>query len=332
MKKIAALLMVLVLAIGLMTVSVFAEGELKTGLAVVSSLAKSTAATADADGLAQTDADVVAVTVDQDGKIVDCKIDGIQAKINFSADGQLKTDIATTFKTKNELGADYGMAKASPIGKEWNEQAAALAESVKGKTLDEVLAIGVDGEMHATDAALLASVTIKINDYVAAIAKAVQNAQAVGASAGDKLGLAITTDMHQSSPVAEGKDGSAQSYSFMTALTYNDQGVVTSCIIDGLQGTVKFDAKGQITSDVVAAPQTKNELGDAYGMRKASSIGKEWNEQAAAFAKYVVGKTAEQVSGIKLTEEGKAADADLSSVATVSVSPLQQVVLKAMQG
>jgi len=331
-KKIAVLLMALVLVIGLMTVSVSAEGELKTGLAVVASLSSSKPAAADADGLAQTDANVVAVTVDQDGKIVDCKIDGIQAKINFSADGQLKTDIATTFKTKNELGADYGMAKASPIGKEWNEQIASLAEYVKGKTLDEVLAIGLDGEKHATDAALTASVTIKIDSYVAAIAKAVQNAQAVGAQAGDKLGLAVTTDMHQSKAVAEGNDGSAQSYSFMTALTYNDQGVVTSCIIDGLQGTVKFDAKGQITSDVTAAPQTKNELGDNYGMRKASGIGKEWNEQAAAFAAYVLGKNAEQVSGIKLTDEGKAAEADLSSVATVTISPLQQVVLKALQG
>lgn len=332
MKKIAALLLVLALAIGLMTISVSAEGELKTGLAVIPSLAKSAPATADADGLAQTDAVVVAVTVDQDGKIVDLLINSIQAKINFAADGQLKTDIATTFKTKQELGAEYGMAKASSLGKDWFEQANALAEYAKGKTLDEVLAIGIDGEKHATDAALLASVTIKIDGYVAAIAKAVQNAQSVGAKAGDKLGLAITTDMHLSKPVAPDADGSAQSYSFITAVTSDAQGVVTSCIIDGLQGTVKFDAKGQITSDITAAPQTKNELGDNYGMKKASTIGKEWNEQAAAFAAYVIGKNAEQITGIKLSDEGKAAEADLSSVATVTISPLQQVVLKALQG
>jgi hypothetical protein len=332
MKKIAALLLVLVLAIGLMTVSVSAEGDLKTGLAVTASLANSKAAAADADGLAQTDAYVVAVTVDQDGKIVDCKIDGIQAKINFGADGALKTDVATTFKTKNELGADYGMAKASGIKKEWNEQAAAFAEYVKGKTLDEVLAIGVDGDKHATDAALTASVTIKIDTYVAAIAKAVQNAQPIGAKAGDKLGLAITTNMSHSKAATADAAGSAQSYSFLTAVTSDAQGAVTSCIIDGLQGTVAFDAKGQITSDINAAPQTKNELGDAYGMKKASAIGKEWNEQAAAFAQYVLGKTAEQITGIKLNEEGAATEADLASVATISLSPLQQVVLKALQG
>jgi hypothetical protein len=125
--------------------------------------------------------------------------------------------------------------------------------------------------------------------------------------------------------------GTAQSYSFMTAVTYDAQGVVTSCILDGLQGTVAFDMKGQIVSDINAAPQTKQELGDAYGMKKASSLGKEWFEQANAFAAYVVGKNAEQVTNIKLTE-GKAAEADLASVATIHVSPLQAVVLKALQG
>ena len=332
MKKIAALVLALILVAGLMTISVSAEGELKTGLAAVTSLTSSKSATADADGLAQTDAAVVAVTVDQDGKIVDCVIDAIQAKINFGADGSLKTDIGTIFKTKTELGADYGMAKASPIGKEWFEQAAALAEYVKGKTVDEVLAIAVNEDKQPTGADLTASVTIKIGSYLEAIVKAAQNAQAIGAGAGDKLGLGIASDMHMSKAAAADAAGSAQSYSFMTAVTYNDQGVVTSCIMDALQGTVAFDAAGQITSDVSAAPQTKNELGEAYGMKKASAIGKEWNEQAAGFAAFVVGKNAEQVTGIQLTEDGKAADADLASVASVTVSEMQAVVLKALQG
>lgn len=330
MKNVLAILTALVLVASLTFITVTAEGDLKTGLAVISSLDKSKSAAADADGLAQTDATVVAVTVDKDGKIVDCVIDGIQAKINFAADGSLKTDPATTFKTKNELGADYGMAKASGIGKEWFEQAAAMSAYVKGKTVEQVLAIGMNEEKHPTDADLTASVTIKIDELVAAIAKAAQNAQSLGASTGDKLGLGIATDMHMSKAASADANGSAQSYSFMTAVTYNAQGVVTSCIMDGLQGTVAFDAKGQIASDINTAPQTKNELGDAYGMRKASSIGKEWNEQAAAVAAYVKGKNAEQISGIKLNEEGKAADADLASVATVSVSPLIQVVLKAL--
>jgi hypothetical protein len=67
--------------------------------------------------------------------------------------------------------------------------------------------------------------------------------------------------------------------------------VITSCIIDASQTNINFSKEGKITSDINAEFQTKNELGDAYGMKKASSIGKEWNEQANAFAQYVVGKT-----------------------------------------
>ena len=38
--------------------------------------------------------------------------------------------LAPSFPSKNELGGGYGMGKASSIGKEWNEQAAALADYV----------------------------------------------------------------------------------------------------------------------------------------------------------------------------------------------------------
>jgi autotransporter translocation and assembly factor TamB len=64
-NKVTALILVCILVLGLTAVSVSAEGELKTGLAAVTSLASSKSATADADGVAQTDAQVVAVTVDQ---------------------------------------------------------------------------------------------------------------------------------------------------------------------------------------------------------------------------------------------------------------------------
>ena len=51
-----------------------AEGDVKTGLAVISSIAKSTDATADKEGTAQVDSTIVAVTVDKDGKIVNVKL------------------------------------------------------------------------------------------------------------------------------------------------------------------------------------------------------------------------------------------------------------------
>ena len=61
----------------------------KTGLALLTSVSSSKDATADADGLAQADITVVAVTVGDDGIIYDCVIDSIQSKLNFDTSGAL---------------------------------------------------------------------------------------------------------------------------------------------------------------------------------------------------------------------------------------------------
>lgn len=299
----------------------------KTGLAVTTSLAKSKDA-GDADGLAQVDSVVIAVLVSADGKILDCKLDTAQTKMNFSKEGKLVTDIATTFKSKQELGAEYGMAKASSIGKEWNEQADAFAAYVIGKTVEEVKGIAVDAEGVPTDADLAASVTVGITNYVTTLEKAVANAKELGAVEGDQLGLGISTDMAKSKDASAEGDGVAQAYSYYIASTFNAEGKITSCIIDASQGNVKFTTAGVITTDLAVAPQTKQELGDAYGMKKASAIGKEWNEQANAFAAYVIGKSVDEVKGIALTE-GVPADADLAASVTVHVNAFVADIEKA---
>lgn len=301
----------------------------KTGLAVVSSIEKSANA-GDADGLAEVDSTVAAVLVSEDGKILDCRIDAAQTKINFSAEGKLVTDPATLFKTKQELGTEYGLGAKSPIGKEWNEQADAFAAYVIGKTIDEVKGIAVNEEGVATAADLTSSVTIHIGDFVSAIDKAVANAQALGAASTDKLGLAVTTDMGQSKDVSADGDGLAQAYSYYSAITADAAGKITSCVIDASQGNVNFDAKGVITSDLKAAPQTKQELKEAYGMKAQSKIGKEWYEEANAFAAYVTGKTLDEVNGIAVDEQGLATGADLVSSVTVHVAPFIGVVDKAV--
>lgn len=300
---------------------------LKTGLGVVISLAKSTDA-GDKDGLAQTDAIVAAVLVDGAGKIVNCRIDAAQTKINFSKDGKLTTAKDTVFKTKQELGTEYGMGKASKIGKEWNQQADAFAAYVTGKTLDEVKGIAVNEEGVPTAADLTSSVTIHIGDFIAAIEKAVTNAQDLGAKTGDKLGLGINTGMGQSADFTADAPGLAQAYSYYTASTFGADGKVTSCIIDASQANVNFDATGKITNDIKAAVPTKNELKEAYGMKKASKIGKEWYEQAAAFAKYVTGKSIDEIKGIAVNQ-GVPSAADLTSSVTIHIGDFQTIIEKA---
>ena len=105
--------------------------------------------------------------------------------------------------------------------------------------------------------------------------------------------------------------------------------MITSCYIDAVQANVDFDAAGVITTDLTAVPPTKNELGDNYGMGQISPIGKEWNEQVAAFCAYVTGKTLDQVAGIAVTEKGAAADADLAASVTIAIGEFQALIAKA---
>ena len=174
MKKILALSLVLLVLAGC------SSETYKTGLGMFTSVGSSKAATAEADGTAQADVTAAAVTVDSQGKIVSISVDVVQAKVNFAADGTLTTDLATEFQTKKELKEDYGMTKASPIGKEWYQQMEAFEEWATGKTVAEVtgMATKVKDESHPAvpDVPELASsCTMNVSDFLAAIEKAGAN-------------------------------------------------------------------------------------------------------------------------------------------------------------
>jgi len=332
MKKIFALILTLAMSIVVLSgcgKGTAAGGGLKTGLGVVSTISKSTEATADKEGMAEVDSTIAAVLVDKDGKIVKCEIDVAQTKINFSADGKITTPLDGEFKTKQELGDAYGMRKASGIKKEWNEQADAFAAYVVGKTLEQVKGIAVNAEGVPTGSDLTSSVTVHITDLTAAIEKAVNNAADLGAKSGDKLGLGVVTTINKSTDATAEKEGLAQAYSMYTATTFAADGKITSSVIDASQSNVNFTTEGKITSDLNAELKTKNELGDAYGMRKASGIKKEWNEQAAAFAAYAKGKTAAQVKGVAVNAEGVPTASELTSSVTVHVTDFLTIIEKA---
>jgi hypothetical protein len=331
MKKILAMLLCAIMVMSVLAgcSSGSSGAAAKTGLAVITSVGKSVDAGAEGDGLAQTDSMVVAVLVDKNGKILDCKIDAAQTKINFSAEGKLTTDAATVFKTKQELKEAYDMKKASGIGKEWYEQADAFAKYVVGKTLSDVKGIAINEEGKAGDSDLAASVTVHIGDFVAAVTKAVESAADLGAKEGDKLGLAVTTTMEQSADATAEKEGLAQAYSNYAVVTLDKNSKITSCILDASQGKVNFSTAGVISTDLTVPVQTKQELKDAYGMKKASGIGKEWYEQANAFANYCKGKSISDIKGIAVDEEGRATNADLTASVTVHVAPFISNIEKA---
>ena len=300
------------------------EGEIMTGLAIVTTVAESV------DGEAKYDVTVAAVNVDENGVIVNCYIDSIGASVKFGADGIITSDVAAPVLTKNELGDNYGMKAYGGATYEWYEQAAALAEFAIGKTVEEFRSGAVNESGKANDADLATTATIYLGGYVAAIEKAVANAQNLGAQAGDELKVAVLSSLADSKSADAENAGNAQLNVDVAVLNMNGD-VITACALDSVQAKVAFDATGVITSDVTAAVQTKNELGEAYGMKAWAGATYEWNEQAANFSAYVTGKTAAEVAGIAIDEGTKPTDADLSTSVTIAIGGFQALIAKAAQ-
>lgn len=301
----------------------------RTGLAVVSSLEKSRDA-GDKDGTAQVDSAAAAVVLDAEGKIISCVLDTAQSMMAFTNEGKVADPLDKEFQTKKELKEDYSMKAVSSIGREWYEQAEALEAYVIGKTVEEVQGISVDESTVPTDEDLASSVTIKIGDYVEAIVQAADNAHVIGTKAGDKLGLGIVTSMEKSRDAKDGKEGQCQADSIYTAVTTDENGIITGTVIDATQGIITFDEHGKITSDLTAGVRTKRQLGDEYGMKNASRLGKEWFEQAASMEAFVTGKTLEEVMGIAVREDGKTEDEDLASSVTIAVGNFKSAIEKAV--
>jgi len=144
-----------------------------------------------------------------------------------------------------------------------------------------------------------------------------------------KTGMALVTGISDSKSATAEENGEGKYDVTMVAVLVDDNGVIRDCIIDGIAASVTFDAAGAITSDLAAAPQTKNELGENYGMVAWGGAVAEWDAQAAALASYAVGKTVEELKAGAIDETGYAADADLATTATIYLSGYVSAIEKA---
>jgi len=293
-----------------------AGGIAKMGLGIVTSIEKSKDYAEDA-ALGQVDSVIVAAGFDKDGKIVTVTIDTAQSKVEFAKDMILKTDVTVAGKSKVELGADYGMAATSTLGKEWFEQIAEFEKWMIGKTVEEVKGMKLTDTTVPDVEELKTLVTIKVSGYIAALDKAYANAMTVEGAETVGLGHGISL---AKSKAQDGETGAvAQVDTTIVATALDADGKVAGTVIDTAQTKVTFDKDGKITNDLKAEVKSKVELGADYGMLKASTIGKEWFEQAKALADWTVGKTAAEVSGIKVTAEGNADVEELKTTVSVSI-------------
>lgn len=302
------------------------EGAVKTGLSVIASQSGQ-GASAQAEGTVSTDISLVAVTVSDSGVIESCVIDAVQGKVSFDQNGQLTKEPGEIL-SKNELGDAYGMRVASPIGKEWNEQAAHIAAYAVGKTVEELKTNAIDEKGMVKDADLASGATVYMGSFIWAIEAAVNNAKHVGANSGDTLVLTAISSSNGSMGATAEAEGSASVTSNIIAMT-TDGDVITGCIIDSVQSKAGFGTDGQLTGELSESLQSKAQLGEAYGLKAYSGVGKEWDEQTLAFCEYVTGKTVEEATGMALTETTAPAEADLAASVSIAVGDFVSLLEKA---
>lgn len=307
-------------------------------------------------GTAQVDATVATVVLDKDGKIVACRIDVAQNKVNVT-DGFVT--VPTTFKTKMELGSDYGMAGSQwstdndGDGRilEWDAQAKAFEAWCVGKTVAQVENLIAEGNLQnanghdfTKDEALLsAGCTITINDFVGAVAKACKDEFKVSFQSEGNFTLGLGVDSYDDGSVdADTADGTVKVYSDMAAVVV-EGGKTLAVLNDAIQPTISFDVAGEITAKTFKG--TKRELKEGYGMAASqwstdnNNDGKilEWYVQSAAFSAHVTGKTVAEVEALGAEDNLQnvnnhliTKDADLLAAGcTIQIGAIVDVVVEA---
>ena len=322
MKKIVAFLLLACMMLSLAACG-SSGSEYKLGMGVDLSTDSSK------ENNAQVDATVAAVVTDKDGKIVACRLDVAQSKMDVTGGA---VDAAKTFQTNMELGDDYGMVAYGNAIAEWYDQAKAFESYVVGKTAAEVEGIETvlneTGHNVATDEALLAGCTMDITAFKAAVVKACNDEKGATFTGKDfTLGVAAITAADESTAATDSDDAEVKMYTEYAAAVVGKDGKILAALTDATQPKITADKNGQITGADFKG--TKRELGADYGMVAYGNAIAEWDAQAKAFADYTVGKTAAEVAGIETVESNGhnvTTDETLYASCTMDISGMIAVI------
>lgn len=199
-----------------------------------------------------------------------------------------------TDKLAHAASGEYGMVKASEIGKEWHEQAEAAAEYLIEVQDPALIEVDEEGKSDA-----IAGATVSVDSFVNLAEKALAAGPVEAGSYEDGFYYAEV----------EPKDDSEWQY-FASVIVRNGN------IVDAV-----FNAHNTEGGDHKIAYAASGE----YGMVKASEIGKEWHEQAAATVDYLI--EIQDPAAAELDDEGKS---DAISGATISVGVFFELVEEAL--
>lgn len=112
-----------------------------------------------------------------------------------------------------------------------------------------------------------------------------------------KVGTASYTHTNDSYGYADGKNGRGAVSTTLVAAVFDDNGQIVRISIDEVESNIGFDNTGRLTDFTPGEVKSKKELGDAYGMKAASSIGKEWYQQIESLEKWLEGRKVNTIIG-----------------------------------
>ena len=112
-----------------------------------------------------------------------------------------------------------------------------------------------------------------------------------------KVGTASYTHTNDSYGYTEGKNGRGAVSTTLVAAVFDENGQIVRISIDEVESNIGFDNAGQLANFTPGEVKSKKELGDAYGMKAASGIGKEWYQQIESLEKWLEGKKVNTVIG-----------------------------------
>lgn len=112
-----------------------------------------------------------------------------------------------------------------------------------------------------------------------------------------RVGVGSYTTASDSSPSVEGENGKGVVSTTYATVIFDENDVIRKVYIDEVQSKIYFDGNGQLVNkDAYSEIRSKRELGDEYGMKAASDIGKEWYEQINSLESWLVGKNIKEIS------------------------------------
>lgn len=318
MKRIVSILLFLALALGL-TGCGEGDGSSPGEVASVSTGLSSVSSMTVADAAARIKTAVAAVLVGEDGRIRACQLDEFETTATLR-EGEVALDPDT--RSNSEKLYEYGLVSASPIGREWFEQAAAFGDYVVGMTADEVASLPLsDGKVQ--DTVLSGRCELDVTDFVEAITQAARSAAPRGASVGDVLSMTVSRTQESGA-----EDRLRVSFP-LSAVTLTRDGAVSSCLVDVAEAELSVK-DGAFTAKNGRFSANKAKRNDLM-VETASSESVGWFEQAAAFEKYVTGKTLTQIRATPLLNGRAAPDTELAETCFIPVAALLDSVVKTIE-